>query len=89
MNILVTPTFEEQLQTLLEEILQEDAASAKSFKMYLDTILLNMPTKVAKYKESAFFEDEGVQEIEHQGLKIPFYHNKQNNTYVILGIIKA
>lgn len=88
MNIFITPTFESQLQEILEELVEHDAAYAKSFKMYLDTILLNMPTKVGKYKSSEFIDEDGVQEIEHKGLKIPFYHNKQDETFVVLGIIK-
>ena len=88
MNILVTETYEDQLKNILEEMLQFDPASVKQFKMYLDTILLNMPTKDKKYKKSKFFDDEDVKDIEHEGFTIPFYHNKQKNTYVVLGIIK-
>ncbi|MFT7860924.1 MAG: type II toxin-antitoxin system RelE/ParE family toxin [Sulfurimonas sp.] len=88
MNILVTTTFEDQLKEILEDMLTHDPDSVKSFKMYLDTILLNMPTKAKKYKVSKLFDDEDVQEIEHEGFVIPFYHNKQKNTFVILGIIE-
>ncbi len=88
MNILVTKTYEEQLKSLLELMLNEDEDDAKKFKMYLDTILINMPTKANKYKKSKFFEDESVKDIEHEGFTIPFYHNEQENTFVVLGIIK-
>lgn len=88
MNILVTKTYEDQLKTILEEMIQSEPDSVKKFKMYLDTILLNMPTKDKKYKKSKFFEDEEVKDIEHEGFTIPFYHNQQKNTYVVLGIIK-
>lgn len=88
MNIVVTQTYEEQLKTLLEEMIHSDPDSVKKFKMYLDTILLNMPTKDKKYKKSKFFDDEDVKDIEHEGFTIPFYHEKQKNTFVVLGIIK-
>ena len=89
MRIFVTPLFERQLQEILEELLAHDVAYAKNFKIYLDTILLNMPTKVAKYNPSDLIDEQGVQEIEHKGLKIPFYYDKQNETYIVLGIVKV
>ncbi|MDH4944269.1 hypothetical protein [Sulfurimonas sp. C5] len=88
MNILVTHTFEEQLKAVLDEMIADKSQDAQKFKMYLDTILINMPTKAGKYKISKFFDDEDVRDIEHEGFTIPFYHNKQKNTYLILGIIK-
>lgn len=89
MNILVTKTYEEQLQAILEDMILSNKDGVKGFKMYLDTILLNIPTKDKKYKKSKFFEDEDVKDVEHEGFTIPFYHNKQKNTFVILGIIKT
>lgn len=88
MNILVTHTFEAQLRDLLESMLLTETQDVQKFKMYLDTILINMPTKAAKYKISKFFDDEDVRDIEHEDFIIPFYHNKQKNTYLILGIIR-
>ncbi|MBA1438037.1 MAG: hypothetical protein FAF05_03450 [Epsilonproteobacteria bacterium] len=89
MKIVVTQTFEQQMQDILENMLTQEPETVQSFKIYLDTILLNIPTKAAKYKQSTLMGSEHVQEIEHEGYKIPFYHDKQNNTYVILGIIKV
>ncbi|QOP42238.1 hypothetical protein [Sulfurimonas marina] len=88
MNILVTQVFEDQMKEILEEMIQNDPNSVKGFKMYLDTILLNIPTKDKKYKQSKLFDDENIKDVEHEGFRIPFYHNKQKNTFVILGIIK-
>lgn len=88
MNILVTHTFEEQLKAVLEDMIADKTQDVKKFKMYLDTILINMPTKAGKYKSSKYFDDEDVRDIEHEDFTIPFYHNKQENTYLILGIIK-
>ena len=88
MKIVVTKTYEDQLQAILENMLHSNKESVKSFKMYLDTILLNIPTKDKKYKQSKFFEDENIKDVEHEGFRIPFYHDKQKNTYVILGIVE-
>ncbi|MBD3796800.1 MAG: hypothetical protein IE887_03485 [Campylobacterales bacterium] len=88
MNILVTKTYEAQLQDILNEMIAQDSDSVKKFKTYLDAILINMPTKVQKYKSSELFDDDEVKEIEHEGFVIPFYHNKQKNTFVVLGIIR-
>ncbi|QOP46605.1 hypothetical protein [Sulfurimonas paralvinellae] len=88
MNILCTDTFENQLKTLLEEFVDEDLSACKNFKMYLDTIILNMPTKVQKFKKSIYFDDDNIKDIEHQGLIIPFYIDEDNENYLILGIVK-
>lgn len=89
MKIVVTQAYEEQFEKILDEMLESDPASVKKFKMYLETILLNMPTKDKKYKKSKFFTDDDVKDIEHEGFTIPFYHNAQENTYVVLGIIRT
>lgn len=89
MNILVTATYEDQLKAIMEDMLQKDSNSLKGFKMYLDTILLNIPTKDKKYKPSKYFDDEDVKDVEHEGLTIPFYYDQEKHTYVILGILKS
>ena len=89
MKICVTPTFESQLQEIVQELLAHDEAYAKSFKMYLDTILLNIPTKTAKYKPFEPLAQEGVQQIQHKGLTIPFYHDEKNETFIVLGVLKG
>ena len=88
MKILCTQTFQEQLKALLSEFVTEDYTACKNFKMYLDTIILNIPTKVQKFKKSIYFDDENIKDIEHQGLVIPFYIDEKNDTYLILGIVK-
>ncbi len=88
MKILCTQTFEQQLKALLLEFVTEDFAACKNFKMYLDVIILNMPTKIQKFKKSLYFDDENIRDIEHQGLVIPFYIDEIKDTYLILGIVK-
>lgn len=88
MKILVTKTYEEQFTKILDEMIKHNPESVKNFKMYLDTILLNVPTKDKKYKKSKFFNDENVKDIEHEGFILPFYHNEEENSFVILGILK-
>ena len=87
MKIVNSKLYEEQLKTILKESFPTDIQAAKSFKLYLDTIILNMPTKVKKYKKSIYFDDENIKDIEHQGFTIPFLYDDINNTYVVLGII--
>ena len=88
MQILCTDAYQTQLQALLEEFPKEQLSGAKSFKLYLDTIIINIPTKLAKYKKSVLFDDENIKDIEHKGLRIPFYYEKETDTYLILGIVK-
>ncbi|WP_345979882.1 hypothetical protein [Sulfurimonas sp. HSL3-2] len=87
MKIVSSPLYEEQLKSVLGSFFGDDIKGAKSFKLYLDTIILNMPTKVKKYKKSIFFDNENIKDIEHQGFTIPFFVDDINNTYVVLGII--
>ena len=87
MKIVNSPLYTEQLKLILLNDFQGDIKAAKSFKLYLDTIILNMPTKAKKYKKSLYFNDENIKDIEHQGFTIPFYYDLINDTYVVLGII--
>jgi hypothetical protein len=88
MKIVNSKLYETQLKSILIEMANIDFKSTKSFKLYLDTIILNMPTKVSKYKKSIYFDDENIKDIQHQGLTIPFFYDTINDTYVVLGIIR-
>lgn len=85
MTILSSELYRTQLKSILSTLAPVEI---KSFKLYLDTIILNMPSKAGKYKPSLYFEDERVKDIDHQGYTIPFYHDEEKDAYVILGIIK-
>lgn len=89
MQIVCSELYEDELKKILEDLAKEDFAAAKNFKLYLDTIIVNIPTKVDKYKKSIFFNEDNVKDVEHQGFRIPFYVDKENDTYVLLGIFKA
>lgn len=88
MNIICSKLYQEQLKSILEPYLQSDPKGIKDFKLYLDTVILNMPSKVHKYKKSIFFEDDDIRDIEHQGYTIPFVYDEINNLFLILGIIE-
>jgi hypothetical protein len=88
MQILCSENFEIQLKQLLEEYAQEDFSATKNYKIYLDTIILNMPTKVQKFKKSLYFDDDNIKDIEHQGHIIPFYIDEETGNYLLLGIVK-
>lgn len=87
-QIVSSALFNEQLQEILNVLEKEESNSAKSFKLYLDTVILNMETKITKYKPSVYFESEKVKDIENQGYVVPFYSNEADETYILLGIIK-
>jgi len=87
MQISCTPLFEQQLKDILERKIQnEDFTEAKKFKLYLDTIIINIPTKYKKYKKSIYFDDENIRDIIHEGYIITFYITSADNNYLILGI---
>lgn len=88
-NILCTHIYEKQLKEILDKFAKEDFSATKNFKMYLDTVIINAPTKEKKYKKSIYFNDENIKDIVHKGFHIPFYIDKENDTYLILGIIKS
>ena len=88
MQILCSSSFEKQLKELLSEYAKEDFAATKNYKMYLDTIIINMPTKVQKFKKSIYFNNEDIKDIEHQGHIIPFYFDEEKEIYLLLGIVK-
>ena len=45
MNILTSELYEEQLKGIFELLAKDDFKMAKNFKMYLDTIIINIATK--------------------------------------------
>jgi hypothetical protein len=88
MKIVCTESFEKQYKALLAEYAQEDFQATKAYKLYLDTVILNMPTKIQKFKNSIYFDDENIKDIEHQGHLIPFYIDDKTDNYILLGIVK-
>jgi len=88
MNILCTNLYETKLKNILEKFAKDDIESTKKFKLYLDTIILNMPTKAKKYKTSIYFDNENIRDIEHERFIIPFYIDDKNDNYLILSIIE-
>lgn len=88
MNILCTPLYERQLKEILEKFALEDFSATKKFKLYLDTILINIPTKVDKYKPSIYLDDKNVKDIEHENFTIVFNREKNEETYLILAIFE-
>ena len=87
-QIVSSTLFDEQLQEIVSSLEKEDSNRAKSFKLYLDTVIVNMQSKITKYKPSIYFEDEKVKDIENQGFVIPFYTDEKEEIYVLLGIGK-
>lgn len=88
MRIVCSELYEIQLKSLLEDFLKEDISATKKFKSYLDTIIINLPTKATKYKKSIYFDDENIKDIVHENFIIPFYIDETNDTYLILGIVE-
>lgn len=89
MNIICSELYEKQLKEILETIISgTDYQTAKKFKLYLDTIILNVPTKAKKYKASIYFDDDIIKDIEYEDYLIPFIFDDENKIYTILGITK-
>ena len=88
MQIICSELYEKQLKEILEPLVKEDFFFAKKFKMYLDTIIINIPTKVDKYKKSIYFDDENIKDLEYEDFTVVFYVEKSNSSYIILGIVK-
>ena len=89
MNVLSSELYKEQLQEAIEEVKKQTDIDTHSFEMYLDTIIINMHTKVKKYKKSIYFDDENIKDIQNQGYVIPFYIDEKKNKYILLGLVKS
>lgn len=89
MNILSSELYKKQLKDILELVNNQSETDISSFKMYLDTIIINMHTKAKKYKKSIYFHNENIKNIENQGCTIPFYIDEKKNRYILLGIFKS
>jgi len=87
MKIVATDRFQQELQQILSLMLEQlDCKSVQNFKIYLDTVMLNIPTKLQKYKISPFFNDPHIKEIDFNGFKIFFYEDNLKNNIVLLSI---
>ncbi len=87
MNILCSELFENSLKSILDEFIKEDFAATKKFKLYLDTIIVNIPTKATKYKKSIYFDDDNIKDIPHENFTIVFFIDTQHDQYLILNIL--
>ena len=87
MNILTSPLYKEQLKEVKELVKKQNETDVSGFELYLQTIIINMHTKVKKYKKSLYFDDENVKDIQNQGFTIPFYIDQKKNLYILLGIV--
>ena len=87
MKTLSSELYKEQLKESLELVKNQSEADVKNFEMYLDTIIINMHTKIKKYKQSIYFDDENIKDIQNQGFTIPFYNDEKKNLYILLGIV--
>lgn len=88
MQILATPLFEMQLKAILEDFASQDFDAAKKFKLYLDTIIINIPTKAKKYKKSIYFDNENIKDIPHEEYTVVFFMDEEQDTYLVLNILK-
>jgi len=87
MKTLSSGLYKEQLKEAIELVKKQSEADLRNFEMYLDTIIINMHTKIKKYKKSIYFDDENIKDIQNQGFTIPFYIDEKKNLYILLGII--
>jgi len=88
MEIICSELYEKQLKDILEPLAKEDISFAKKFKMYLDTIIINIPTKVNKYKKSIYFNDDNIKDVEYENYKIIICVENSNKRFIILSIVE-
>ena len=89
MNILTSTLYREQREEILNFLEKEDESVAKSFAIYHDTIIFNIHTKVRKYKQSQYFDNSNIKDIENQGYTIPFFIDEKRGRYILLGMVKS
>lgn len=89
MKILCSELYENQLQDILRELAAIDFDSTKKFKTYLDTIIINIPTKASKYKKSIYYDDENVKDVEYEDYTVIFHMDIDKKNYLILSIVRG
>ena len=89
MKTLSSALYQEQLKDALTLVKKQSEADVRNFEMYLDTIIINMHTKIKKYKQSIYFDDENIKDIQNQGFTIPFYIDEKKGLYILLGIVAS
>ncbi len=89
MNVLSSSLYTEQLKEALELVRKQKNDDLKDFEMYLDTVIINMHTKIKKYKKSIYFDDDNIKDIQNQGFTIPFYIDEKEKVYVLLGLVNS
>jgi hypothetical protein len=89
MNVFFSDLYKENLEAASAFVKSQNEAEVKNFNLYLDTIIVNMHTKVKKYKKSIYFDDENIKDIQNQGFSIPFFIDEGKGVYVLLGIVNS
>ena len=89
MKTLSSDLYKKQLQEAIELVKKQNDDTLSSFEMYLDTIIVNMHTKIRKYKKSIYFDDENIKDIQNQGFTIPFYIDEEKSLNILLGIVPS
>lgn len=72
MNILSSPLYVKQLKELLETLSQQDYQATKNFKIYLDTIILNMPSKEKNIKNPSILMMKTLKILSFKGVESLF-----------------
>ncbi len=88
MEIQCSELYEKQLKEILEPMAKANILLAKKFKMYLDTLIINIPTKVKKYKKSVYFDNDNIKDLEYENYTIIFCVENSNTRFTILGIVE-
>lgn len=88
MKILCSELYENQFKDILHKLAEIDFVSTQKFKTYLDTIIINIPTKAKKYKKSIYGNNNNLKDVEYEDYTIIFHMDTDAKTYLILSIIK-
>ena len=89
MNVYSSELYKKQLEEASQIVENQGEIDVNSFKLYLDTIIINMHTKAKKYKQSIYFSNEDIKDIDNQGFTIPFYVDAEKKRYILLGIVPS
>ncbi len=89
MNVLSSELYRQEVKEASTYIKENTELSVSNFEIYLDTIIINMHTKAKKYKQSIYFNNVNVKDIQNQGFTIPFYVDEKKGLYILLGIVKS
>ena len=88
MQIIKTPYFSTELDTVLDFIALDSIDQALKFADDLELKINSIENMPYKYRKSIYFDDEDIRDLIFKGYTVTYYLDTENDKILILGIKK-